>query len=141
MSGWPRPRAGRAGRFASPGSWGDRPLLGMVLRMHGHELRKAGHSAAGTTRLRQALQVDDDPARQGAGLLLFARAAAESGQRDPAGRPVLGVGQLGVRVQITAELDQLGLMLIKKHTQIREQISVCHDHHPPVSRTCRLRTR
>jgi hypothetical protein len=71
---------GRALRIA----WqlGDRPLLGMVLRMHGNELRKAGHPAAGTTRLRQALQVDDDPARQGAGLLLLARAAAESGQAD-----------------------------------------------------------
>jgi len=71
---------GRALRIA----WhlGDRPLLGMVLRMHGNELRKAGHPAAGTTRLRQALQADDDPARQGAGLLLLARAAAESGQTD-----------------------------------------------------------
>ena len=37
----------------------DRPLLGLVLRMHGNELRKAGHPAAGITRLRQALQVDD----------------------------------------------------------------------------------
>ena len=58
----------------------DRPLLGLVLRMHGNELRKAGHPAAGIIRLRQALQVDDHPARQGAGLVLLARAAAESGQ-------------------------------------------------------------
>jgi len=36
---------GRALRIA----WhlGDRPLLGLVLRMHGNELRKAGHPAAG----------------------------------------------------------------------------------------------
>jgi transcriptional regulator with XRE-family HTH domain len=71
---------GRALRIA----WnlGDRPLLAMVLRMHGNELRKAGHPAAGTTRLRQALQADADPVRQGAGLVLLARAAAESGQAD-----------------------------------------------------------
>ena len=72
---------GRALRIA----WhlGDRPLLGLILRMHGNELRKAGHPAAGTIRLRQALQVDDHPVRQGAGLVLLAllaRAAAESGQ-------------------------------------------------------------
>ena len=69
---------GRALRIA----WhlGDRPLLGLVLRMHGNELRKAGHHAAGIIRLRQALQVDDHPVRQGAGLVLLARAAAESGQ-------------------------------------------------------------
>ena len=44
---------GRAVRIA----WylGDRPLLGLVLRMHGNELRKAGHPAAGIIRLRQAL--------------------------------------------------------------------------------------
>ncbi len=69
---------GRALRIA----WhlGDRPLLGLILRMHGNELRKAGHPAAGIIRLRQALQVDDHPVRQGAALVLLARAAAESGQ-------------------------------------------------------------
>lgn len=61
---------------------GDRPLLGMALRMHGNELRKAGYPAAGTIRLRQALQADDHPTRRGAGLVLLARAAAESGQAD-----------------------------------------------------------
>jgi transcriptional regulator with XRE-family HTH domain len=71
---------GRALRVA----WhlGDRRLLGLVLRMHGNELRKAGHPAGGAIRLRQALQVEDDPVRQGAGLVLLARAAAESGQAD-----------------------------------------------------------
>ena len=69
---------GRAVRIA----WhlGDRPLLGLILRMHGNELRKAGHPAAGIIRLRQALQVEDHPVRQGAGLVLLARAAAASGQ-------------------------------------------------------------
>jgi transcriptional regulator with XRE-family HTH domain len=71
---------GRALRIA----WhlGDRSLLGLVLRMHGNELRKAGHPAAGIIRLRQALDIDDHPVRQGAGLVLLARAAAESGQAD-----------------------------------------------------------
>jgi hypothetical protein len=50
--------------------------------MHGNELRKAGRAAAGIVRLRQSLQIDDHPARMGAGLVLLARAAAESGQAD-----------------------------------------------------------
>ena len=71
---------GRALRIA----WdlGDRRLLAFVLRMHGNELRKAGRAAAGIIRLRQSLQIDDHPARMGAGLVLLARAAAESGQAD-----------------------------------------------------------
>jgi hypothetical protein len=60
----------------------DRPLLGLVLPMRGNELRKAGHPAAGIIRLRQALQVEDHPVQQGAGLVLAVRAAAESGQAD-----------------------------------------------------------
>ncbi len=71
---------GRALRIAQ--HLGDRPLLGLILRMHGNELRKAGHPAAGSIRLRQALQADDHPLRQGAGLVLLTRAAAESGQAD-----------------------------------------------------------
>ena len=58
---------------------GDRELLASVLRMHGNELRKAGHAAAGIIRLRQSLQVDGHPVLNGAGLVLLARAAAESG--------------------------------------------------------------
>ncbi len=61
---------------------GDRNLLAFVLRMHGNELRKAGRTAAGIVRLRQSLQIDDHPARKGAGLVLLARAAAESGQAE-----------------------------------------------------------
>lgn len=71
---------GRALRIA----WnlGDRELLASVLRMHGNELRKAGYAAAGIIRLRQSLQIDDHPGRRSAGLLLLARAAAESGQAE-----------------------------------------------------------
>jgi transcriptional regulator with XRE-family HTH domain len=61
---------------------GDRELLALVLRMHGNELRKAGHVTAGIIRLRQSLQIDDQPGRHGAGLVLLARAAAESGQAE-----------------------------------------------------------
>jgi transcriptional regulator with XRE-family HTH domain len=71
---------GRALRIA----WdlGDLELLAFVLRMHGNELRKAGYAAAGIVRLRQSLQIDDQLARKGAGLVLLARAAAESGQAE-----------------------------------------------------------
>jgi hypothetical protein len=61
-------------------SLGDRALLASVLRMHGNELRKAGHVTAGITRLQQSLQIDDHPARRGSARVLLARAAAESGQ-------------------------------------------------------------
>ena len=56
---------GRALRIA----WnlGDRDLLASVLRMHGNELRKAGHAAAGIVRIRQSLQIDDYPARMDPG--------------------------------------------------------------------------
>jgi len=69
---------GRALRIA----WdlGDTGLLASVLRMHGNELRKAGHSAAAIIRLRQSLELETDPARTGSGLVLLARAAAGSGQ-------------------------------------------------------------
>jgi hypothetical protein len=71
---------GRALRLA----WdlGDRTLLASVLRMHGNELRKAGHAAAAMTRLRQSLQLNDHPGHGGAALVLLARAAAESGHAE-----------------------------------------------------------
>jgi hypothetical protein len=59
---------------------GDQELLAAVLRMHGNELRKAGHPAAAVIRLRQSLELETDPARTGSGLVLLARAAAGSGQ-------------------------------------------------------------
>lgn len=71
---------GRALRLAL--DLGDRTLLASVLRMHGNELRKAGHAAAAMTRLRQSLQLNDHPGHRGATLVLLARAAAESGQAD-----------------------------------------------------------
>jgi hypothetical protein len=68
---------GRALRAA----WGlgDPDLLAAVLRMHGNELRKAGHPDAAIIRLRQSLELETDPARTGPGLVLLARAAAGSG--------------------------------------------------------------
>jgi transcriptional regulator with XRE-family HTH domain len=69
---------GRALRLAWDLS--DRELLAEVLRMHGNELRKAGHGAAAIIRLRQSLELESDPARTGSGLVLLARAAAGSGQ-------------------------------------------------------------
>jgi transcriptional regulator with XRE-family HTH domain len=71
---------GRALRIAE--GLGDRALLASVLRMHGNELRKAGHPAAAIIRLRQSLELEADPARTGSGLVLLARAAAGSGQAD-----------------------------------------------------------
>ena len=61
---------------------GDRDLLASVLRMHGNELRKAGHTSAAMTRLWQSLQLDDRPGHRGAVLVLLARAAGESGRAD-----------------------------------------------------------
>jgi hypothetical protein len=61
---------------------GDPVLLAEVLRMHGNELRKAGHPAAAVIRLRQSLELETDPARTGSGLVLLARAAAGSGQAE-----------------------------------------------------------
>lgn len=71
---------GRALRLAR--DLGDRTLLASVLRMHGNELRKAGHTVAAMTRLRQSLQLNDHPGHRGAALVLLARAAAESGQAE-----------------------------------------------------------
>ena len=71
---------GRALRIA--GHLGDRELLASVLRMHGNEPPKPGHVTAGIIRLRQSPQIDDHPGRRGAGLVLLARAAAESGQAE-----------------------------------------------------------
>jgi transcriptional regulator with XRE-family HTH domain len=62
---------------------GDAQLLASVLRMHGNELRKAGHPAAAIARLQQALHIDGDSARRNDALVLLARAAAA------AGRPLL----------------------------------------------------
>ena len=82
---------GRALRTA----WGlgDPGLLAAVLRMHGNELRKAGHPAAAIIRLRQSLELETDPARTGSGLVLLARAA--------------GPGQAGLFDAATTECRRL----------------------------------
>ena len=103
---------GRALRIA----WnlGDRELLASVLRMHGNELRKAGHAAAGIVRIRQSLQIDDHPARKGSGLVLLARAAADSGQAelfDAVAQPGVLTGQQPVRQQAQAALTRLDRQL------------------------------
>jgi hypothetical protein len=61
---------------------GNQQLLAYVLRMHGNELRKAGHPAAGAMRLQHALEISDRRAEHGSALVLLARAAAEAGHKD-----------------------------------------------------------
>ena len=78
---WPPPPGGPAGRCASPGTSAtgncSRPYCACTATN-----RKAGHVTAGIIRLRQSPQIDDHPGRRGAGLVLLARAAAESGQAE-----------------------------------------------------------
>ncbi|WP_051499303.1 helix-turn-helix domain-containing protein [Nocardia sp. BMG51109] len=50
-----------------------------ALRMHGNELRKAGHPGAAIARLEQSLELSADPAEQGGSLAFLCRAAAELG--------------------------------------------------------------
>jgi transcriptional regulator with XRE-family HTH domain len=68
---------GRAWSLAS--RLDDTALQGHVLRMHGNELRKAGHVPAAIARLSQAAAMTDQVALRGATLALLARAAAEHG--------------------------------------------------------------
>jgi transcriptional regulator with XRE-family HTH domain len=60
---------------------GDPVFLAHVLRMHGNELRKAGHPAAAIARLGRAIEISADREGQGAAYALFTRAAGERG--DP----------------------------------------------------------
>ena len=136
---------GRAVRIA----WhlGDRPLLGLVLRMHGNELRKAGHRAARIIRLRQALQVEDHPVRQGAGLVLLARAAAASGQ---AGLFDATTSQCVLAVEQASEQDVLfspftvrevrlrGLLATGRAAQAAELAGRCPADSGPPSRHWRV---
>jgi transcriptional regulator with XRE-family HTH domain len=71
---------GRALRIAT--RLGDPQLLAYVLRMHGNELRKAGHPTAAIARLQEALRIDGHPGRGSAGLVLLARAAAAARRAD-----------------------------------------------------------
>jgi hypothetical protein len=52
-------------------------------------------------------------------------------QRDAPGGPVLGEADLGVGVQVTAELDQLGLVLGDKGLEIARQVISFHARLPP----------
>lgn len=60
----------------------DVGLQGLVLRMHGNELRKAGRLGAATARLTHALHLPHTPGQRGQTLLLLARAAGEHGDAD-----------------------------------------------------------
>ena len=87
-----------------------------------------------------------DPARGGVALVLAAtdvddqagalgqddRAQPGRGQaqRDAPGGPVLGVADLGVGVQVSAELDQLGFVLGDERFQIARQVISFHARLP-----------
>lgn len=58
---------------------GDPVFLAHALRMHGNELRKAGHPSAAVARLGRATQLTDDREGRGASYALLARAAGEQG--------------------------------------------------------------
>ena len=62
---------------------------------------------------------------------LTAMAGGGQPQRDAPGRPVLGVAHLGVSVQVSAELDQLSLMLSNEGFEIARQIITFHARLPP----------
>ncbi|WP_198407051.1 helix-turn-helix domain-containing protein [Nocardia terpenica] len=53
-----------------------------TLRMHGNELRKAGHVGAGVARLEQSLSLSIDPADRGATLAFLCRATGELGDGE-----------------------------------------------------------
>ena len=52
-------------------------------------------------------------------------------QRDPARGPVLGIADFRVRMQVAAELDELGLMRGDKGFQIARQVISFHARLPP----------
>lgn len=83
---------GKALRVA--GRIGERPLLAHVLRMHGNELRKAGHLKAGAERLTQALTLTRSQTERGETLALFARAAGELGDPELFDHVILGATQI-----------------------------------------------
>ncbi|MGI8313180.1 hypothetical protein [Saccharopolyspora hattusasensis] len=73
---------------------GDRVFLAHTLRMHGNELRKAGHVPAAVARLEQAVELADDPTGHGTALALLSRAAGELGDGDRFDRAITGYRDL-----------------------------------------------
>ena len=71
---------GRAVRIAQ--HLDDSALIAQPLRMHGNELRKAGHLGAAVTRLQHAVDLSANGPERGAALILLARAAGEYGDPD-----------------------------------------------------------
>lgn len=59
----------------------DPVFLAHALRMHGNEIRKAGHPTAAVARLNRAIEVSTDREGRGAAYALLARASGERG--DP----------------------------------------------------------
>ncbi|WP_317983908.1 helix-turn-helix domain-containing protein [Nocardia colli] len=60
----------------------DPAFYAHALRMHGNELRKAGHVGAAVVRLERSLELSRDPADQGATLAFLCRAAGELGDAE-----------------------------------------------------------
>ncbi|MGW4842449.1 helix-turn-helix domain-containing protein [Nocardia brasiliensis] len=58
---------------------GDSTFYAHTLRMHGNELRKAGHIGAAVARLEQSLELSNEPADQGSTLAFLCRATGELG--------------------------------------------------------------
>ena len=97
------------------GAVGDVLLVGHRQRV---EVRAEGHHGPVGVGV---LVVSADVDRQAGALGQDHRPQARRGQaqRDPAGGAVLGVGELGMRVQVAAELDQLVLVSGQERVQIR----------------------
>ncbi len=60
----------------------DPAFYAHTLRMHGNELRKAGHPRAAVSLLEQSLELSNGPAERGASLAFLCRAAGELGDAD-----------------------------------------------------------
>ncbi|WP_249124408.1 helix-turn-helix domain-containing protein [Saccharopolyspora erythraea] len=73
---------------------GDRTFLAHTLRMHGNELRKAGHVPAAVARLEQATELADDSTGRGTALALLSRAAGELGDGDRFDQAISGYRDL-----------------------------------------------
>ena len=98
----------------------------VLLVRHGQRVQVGAQGHHGPVAL--GLRLGADVHEQARALGQDHRPQAHRGQpqRDPAGGAVLGVGQLGMRVQVAAELDQLVFVSGQEHVQIREQIIAFH---------------